>query len=168
MVPAVLSLITVVAIVVLSHMAVLTPSNRQLNVLSCTFTPTGGSATTIKGVQSATLAWNADNLSEGGDGDLYDTTTVLVKLAPMVTLEFLNVNALSALAPGVTGVLAYTLGDSKNLALTAGGATIYTISNAIYSPQQTTANFRQLARHTAVFNTASTDGQTSPIAQAAA
>jgi hypothetical protein len=163
------TLITLCGLMLVWGMAVtLAPSNRGLNVLSCSFTPSGGSATAIKGVQSANLDFQPDNFSEGGDGDLYNTSVGVVKIDPMVTINFLNINALATLTPGVFGTLTFTMGDSRNLGAVGGGATIYTVSNACYKPGALDITFRQLAKTTAIFITYSVDGQTSPIAQAAA
>lgn len=168
MVPSVMAFLALAAVLIFCQMGVLTPSNRFLNVLSCTFTPTGGTAVTIKGIQSATLDFQADSFSEGGDGDLYNTSSGLVKLDPQVSLEFLNVAAIAAVAPGAFGTLTFTLGDSKNYGAVGGGATIYTFANCFLMPRNITAQFRQLARNSVVFMGSSTDGQTSPISQAAA
>jgi hypothetical protein len=168
MLPSVTAVLALALVLIVCRCGVLTPSERYLNVIVCTFTPAGGSAITIKGIQSATLDFQADSFSEGGDGDLYNTSNGLVKLDPQVTLEYLNIDALSAIAPGAFGTLTFTLGDSRNLGLTAGGATIYTFTNCFLMPRNITATFRQLARKSVVFMGASVDGQTSPIAQAAA
>lgn len=146
----------------------LVASNRFINVSAVGFTPTGGTLTAIKGVQNATIQQTATDVSEGGDGDLYNTVGGVVFVDPMVSLEFMNAMALTALAPGAYGTLTFTLNDSANKALTGGGAVIFTIINCYLMPQQIAAQHRQVAKATMNFKTFSVDGQTNPVSTAAA
>ena len=51
-------------------------TKRQMNVTSCTFTPTSGSSTTYTGVTSVATDHGGSLIKFSGDGDRYPTTTV--------------------------------------------------------------------------------------------
>lgn len=143
-------------------------TNRFINPTSCSFTPSGGSLTNIKGVQSVSLNPNVQEVKGSGDGDLFNTFMGVVGIDYAITIEVINPAALNAIAPGTIGSLVFTLNDARNGATTGQGAIIYTISNAVFAPQTLTAPHRQLATNQYQFGTYSTDGTTSPVAVAAA
>ena len=146
-----------------------TPTNQQMNIYACTFTPTGGAATPILGVQSVSFDENGDVLSEGSDGDLFDTVSGVVKLAPMVTLTLnRGMLGLATLTAGVAGTLVFTVGDFRNAAVAAGGGKIFTVANAILNPRKFDAQHRNTVKQTLPFSTFSSDGQTNPVGIAAA
>lgn len=143
-------------------------TNRFINISSCSFTPSGGSLTNIKGVKSVSLAPNAQILKESGDADFFNTFTGAVAADYVVTVETINAAALNAIAPGAVGTLTFTLNDARNGSTTGQGALIYTIANAVFDPQTLGAQHRQMATNSYQFHTYSTDGTTSPVGVAAA
>lgn len=144
------------------------PTNRFISTQACTFTPNGGSAIPIRGVQNVTLNEQASDVSEGGDGDLINTSAGVVQIDPQVSLEFLNAAVLNGVAPGVIGTLTWTLLDANNKAVSGGGALIFTLVNAYYMPGAVNMPFRQFAKATPTFKSFSVDGQTSPLSVSAA
>ena len=143
-------------------------TNRFINISSCSFTPTSGSLTAIKGVKSVTLDPGVQALSESGDADLFNTFRGVVGLDYSVEVEVINAAALNAITPGAVGQLVFTLNDARNGSTTSGGALIYTIDNAVFEPGQLGAQHRQMATNRYKFGTYSTDGTTSPVGVAAA
>lgn len=143
-------------------------TGRFVNVTSCSFTPSGGSLTQIKGVKSVSLNPNVQTLKESADADLFNTFVGVVGLDYVIDIQVLHSAALDAIAPGAIGSLVFTINDARNGATTGQGAKIYTISNAVFEPQSLNAAHRQMATNSYQFGTYSTDGTTNPVAVAAA
>ncbi len=145
-----------------------TATKRFMNIVSCTFTPTGGSPTTITGITGLSIAENAELIRASGDGDYIDTLAVVPSISPSVVIETNEPALLKAVAAGTIGSLVFTLNDARNAAVTGGGALIYTVSNAVFQPGTFAAHHRQFGTNTHTFGTFSSDGTTHPVAIAAA
>ena len=145
-------------------------TKRFINVSSCGFTPTGGSAIPIKGVTSVTENYNAQEVRASGDADFFDTLGVVVSANPSVSIDFLNQAALenATILPGTTGTLTYTKNDARNGSTAAGGALIYTLVNAVWQGQTATNPHRAIGTATGMFNSFSADGSTNPHSVTAA
>ena len=146
----------------------MTATNRFINLSSVSFTPSGGSLTNIKGVKSISINPNTSILKESGDADFINTFAGAVSVDWVIDIQFINTGALSAIAPGAVGTLAFTVNDARNGATTGGGAMIYTISNAVYDPGAMNHQHRQMSTASLQMHTYSTDGSTSPVSVAAA
>jgi len=148
----------------------LTPTNRFINNGLVTFTPTipTGTMVTIKGVQSVSMNPQVKTIQGAGDADFYPSLSVAVEGEPTITVNTINDAVLNAVAPGTVGTLAWTQNDARNGATTAGGALIYTITNAVYTPGDTVQGHRVFGTFAATFTAYATDGITNPVAVAAA
>ena len=140
-------------------------TKRQMNVTSCTFTPTSGSSTTYTGVTSVATDHGGSLIKFSGDGDRYPTTTVNDFNDPSVTITSADYAALYAQAVGTRGSLVYTYKDAK---AATGGALTVTVSTAIVETIQFTGQHRQFGSGTVTFATESSDGTTSPLTFSAA
>lgn len=140
-----------------------TADPHGINIVTCGFTPTGGSNVPIKGIRSLTLSLNPTELTEGADNDFFDTVCGLTGLAPKVAIEGNRVAILHAVTPGVYGALVYTVPSFQNGIAASGGGYTVTGSNGYYVPGDETHAHRALATIGPHFSFASTDGITSPI-----
>lgn len=143
-------------------------TNRFINISSMSFTPSGGSLTAMKGVQSVSRNHNAQEERGSGDGDFFDTFAGVVASNPSVNVEFLNIAALNGVAVGTVGTLTWTENDARNGATASGGGLIYTLANAVYQGPQTNSPHRKLATATIQFTSYSSDGTTNPLSVTAA
>lgn len=144
-----------------------TPTKRFMNIVTCTFTPTGGSATTILGITGLSIAENAEMIRASGDGDYIDTLVVVPSVSPSVTIEVNEPAIMRSVAAGSTGALVFTLPDARNGITASSGGLTYTVSNAVFSPGTFANHHRQFATNTYTFGTFSSDGTTHPVAVAA-
>lgn len=144
-----------------------TPSNAYVNTTSCSFTPSGGSLTNIKGIKDIAFDPQVETIHEGGDGDFFDTLAGSYKAAWKVTIQVNRPLMLAALTLGASGSLTWVTNDSRNAATTGGGGLTYTLSNAIYGGTPVNAPHRQFATGTHTFTSYSSDGSTSPLSSVA-
>lgn len=143
-----------------------TPSKRLMNVSGCTYNT--GSSLTITGVKSVKIDFNTMMLSEGADVDFFNTFAAAVGADPKISMTVNQAAGLDAIPGNAQGTLAFTLNDGRNGSVTGGGAVMVTVSNAIFQGPNQSAAHRQLTTADYDWDTYSTDGQTSPIAYAAA
>lgn len=144
-----------------------TPSGAQVNTTSCSFTPTGGSLTAIKGVKDLAFDPQVETIHDGGDGDFFDTLAGSYKAAWKVTIQTNRPLALAALTLGAAGALTWITNDSRNATAAGGGGLTYTLANAIYGGTPVNAPHRQFATGTHTFTSFSSDGSTSPLTSVA-
>lgn len=161
-------LVAIVAITATIVLNTLVASNRFMNTSSVGFTPSGGSLTTLDGVQGASYDEGISTKKEGADFDLFPTVAVTDYRDPKITLDSINVFALFSVAAGVRGVLTVTVRDAKNGAAVGGGAMIVTMANAGIEGRNFNANYREFGKQQIVFGALSTDGATHPVSIAAA
>jgi hypothetical protein len=144
----------------------LTPSKRGMNVTGGSWTPTGGSAILMKGMKSAKVDQNTIMVSEGGDGDYYDSFAVAAGASPDCSIEVNQPFIMIGAVPG-PGVLLLNFNDATNAALVGGGGYSATVTNAIYQGTNLSGAHRTLTTASYQFKTFSPDGQTNPITFAA-
>ena len=136
-------------------------TKRFMNWTGVTFTPSGGSATTITGVTSVAIDPGGHILKFSGDGDRYSTTVVNDFNDPVVTLHSADLGAIRANPPGTAGTLTATHNDARNGAGT--GAITYTLSNAVIANSPIQGSHRQFGQGTLTITAFSSDGVTNPL-----
>ena len=135
-------------------------TKTQINWSAVSFTPAGGSLTTIDKVLNVTIDMGVQNASFSGDADRFPTTVANTMNRPRVTIRTGNPAVTIAFAGGTTGALAATHNDSK---LATGGAIVYAIANAVVSGNGTGGQHAQFGDGTISFECFSSDGTTNPI-----
>ena len=146
----------------------LTVSPIKINVSAASFTPAGGTLTPITGVKSVTLNYNLTDTNESADMDYYNTFDAVTGVNYTLDLDLIRPQVLAGISPGTIGTFMFTQNDGRNGAVTGGGATIYTVINAVYRPKSMSTLHRQPAHQAISFGTFSSDGATSPVSSAAA
>lgn len=159
--------IAVVLVCVWPVAATLTATNRYFNSSGWGFTPTGGSLTSILGVQSVSYDEGISIKKESGDFDTYPTVAVRDHSDPKINLETLDAMVLSAVIGGAFGTLTGVLRDAYNGAAVGGGGKQVTLSNAFVESRGWNAPYREFAKQQLSFGAISIDGATSPLAIAA-
>jgi len=144
-------------------------TNRYMNVSACSFTPSGGSLTAIKGVQSASYDEGGGSIKFAGDADLFPRVQVVNELDPAVTLEIQDAAfGLISIPAGQVGSLTFTINDALNGPTTGGGAKVFVLSNAVLLPRKVNQGFRQPGTQSLSFGAYASDGVTNPMAVTAA
>jgi len=144
-------------------------TNRYMNVSSCSFTPSGGSLTAIKGVQSVSFDEGGGAVKFAGDTDLFPRVHVVNELEPTVTLEIQDAGfGLITITAGQVGSLTFTINDALNGSTASGGAKIFVLSNAVLLPRKVNQAFRQPGVMSLTFGSYASDGVTNPMAVTAA
>jgi hypothetical protein len=136
-------------------------TNRFMNWTGVTFTPTGGTASTINGVTSVAIDPGGHLLKFAGDGDRYSTTVVNDFNDPVVTVQSADLAAIRANPSGTVGTFTATHNDAKNGSGT--GAITYTLANAIIANSPIQGAHRQFGMGTLTLTAFSTDGVTNPL-----
>lgn len=146
----------------------LVPTNRYMNMSATWTSPTGGTATPLRGIKSAAYNEGIESLLEAADFDLFHTVGGVTMISPTMTIRTIDAFALLSTVAGTFGTLAVTFGDFNNAAAIGGGAKIVSMSNAFIGARNHDGEYRQLATQNLTFNCTSVDGSTSPVAVASA
>ena len=141
-------------------------TKRFMNWTGVTFTPVGGQALTITGVNSVAIDSGGSLLKFAGDGDRYNTTVVNDYNDPVVTVHAADQAAVRANPVGTVGSFTATHNDARNGAGT--GAITYTLSNAVVANNPIQGAHRQFGQGTLTIAAFSTDGVTNPLATSTA
>ena len=140
----------------------------KINVSSVAFTPSGGSSNPITGAQSATLTYGMETVKARGDGDYFNSFIASVGADIAAGIETNRPGTMNSITPGALGTLVFTENDGHNGATSGGGALIYTLANCVFSPGTHSVKNPAASSFDANFESASTDGVTSPLAVTAA
>ncbi len=140
-------------------------TKRQMNVTSCIFTPTGGSATTYTGVTGVNIDTGGSLAVFSGDGDRFPTTVVNDFNDATVSIQCADMAAAYANPNGTRGTLVYVSKDAK---LATGGNITVTVATAIIENITFNTAHRQYGQFSVNFKTESADGSTNPISFTAA
>src|SRR5207253_794461 len=103
-------------------------TKRYMNWSGVSFTPNGGTATTITGVTSIAIDPGGNLVKFSGDGDRYNTMVVNDHNDPVITIQAADLAAIRANPPGTIGTFTATLQDARNG--TGTGAITFTLANA--------------------------------------
>ncbi len=141
-------------------------TKRFMNWTGVTFTPAGGTATTITGVTSVAIDSGGSLARFSGDGDRFVTTMVNDFNEPSVTIHSADLSALRANPIGTAGTLTATHNDARNGV--GVGAVTYTLANAVVSACQVHGAHRQFGQGSVTFGAFSGDGVTNPISTSVA
>jgi hypothetical protein len=136
-------------------------TKRFMNWTGVSFTPTGGSSTTITGVTSVAIDSGGSLAKFAGDGDRFVTAMVNDFNDPTVTVHAADLSAIRANPVGTVGTLTATHNDAKNGVGT--GAVTYTLTNAVVASCQVQGAHRQFGQGSVTFAAFSTDGVTNPL-----
>jgi len=132
-----------------------------MNWTGVSFTPTGGTATSITGVTSVNIDTGGSLMRFSGDGDRYSTTVVNDYNEPVITVHAADLAAVRANPVGTVGTFTATHNDAKNG--TGSGAITYTLTNAVIASNPVQGTHRQFGQGTLTVTAYSTDGITNPL-----
>jgi hypothetical protein len=141
-------------------------TKRFMNWTGVSFTPTGGTATTITGVSSVAIDTGGSLLRFSGDGDRYSTTVVNDYNEPVVTVHAADLAGIRANPVGTVGTFTAIHNDAKNG--TGTGAITYTLTNAIIATNPVQGSHRQFGQGTLTITAYSSDGITNPLSTSTA
>src|ERR1051326_2537818 len=133
-------------------------TKRYMNWTGVSFTPTGGTATSISGVTSVNIDTGGSLMRFSGDGDRYSTTVVNDYNEPVITVHAADLAAVRANPVGTVGTFTATHNDAKNG--TGSGAITYTLTNAVIASNPVQGTHRQFGQGTLTVTAYSTDGIT--------
>lgn len=138
-------------------------TNRYMNH-TATFTPSGGSLTTIDGIKSVSYDEGISIKKEAGSADSFSTVSVRDHAEPVITIDTINAFILYATLAGVRGPLAVTARDAYNGATVGEGAKLITMSNAQIEDRKIMGKHREYGTQQLKFGCISSDGSTHPVA----
>ncbi len=133
----------------------------QLNWTAVGFTPTAGVLTTIAHVQNVHIDPGGELLPYSGGLDRFPTVIVNAYNNPSATVESGDIATMQGFSPGTVGIFTATHSDAE---LAAGGAIVYTLSNAIVKNNPSSGAHRQYGSGSLSFLAYSSDGVTNPLA----
>jgi hypothetical protein len=134
---------------------------RFMNWTGVTFTPLGGTTTTITGVTSIQIDSGGSLLKYSGDGDRYSTTVVNDFNDPTITIHSADLATIRSFPVGTAGTFTATHNDAHNG--TGSGAMTYTMVNAVVAANPVHGSHRQIGQGTLTLSTYSLDGITNPL-----
>jgi hypothetical protein len=135
-------------------------TKAQLNWTGVSFTPTGGSATSITRVMAGMFGQGGHLIKFKGDTDLYPTVIAAPTVEPHASFTTADVGTMMGFAPGSAGALAATLSDAK---AQTGGAVVFALANAVFENASATGQHAQFATVTGTWQAYSSDGVTNPL-----
>ncbi len=135
-------------------------SKAQINWTSVTFTPTGGSATSITRVTAGMFGQGGQLLKFKGDTDLYPTIIAAPTSEPHASFTTADVGTMMGFASGTAGSLAATLNDARG---STGGAVVFALANAVFENADASGRHAQFATVTGTWQAYSSDGSTNPL-----
>jgi hypothetical protein len=142
-------------------------TKRHLNPKTVQFTPDGGSATPITGVQSVALDHRGNSVMHSGDDDRYPTMRTVDFQDPQAVVTHRDLTAANGLSVGARGVFEFDHHDARYGSTTASGGYTATLDQAILTNKTTNAQHRQLGEGVLTFESESADGTTNPLSYAA-
>jgi hypothetical protein len=152
-----------VAFMALVSAPVLVPTKRHVNWGPVTFTPAGGTLSTLSGVQDVRIQTQGNLIKHSGDGDRFPTVVTNDYNDPMITVDYRDLTHLHGLTPGQRGVLVCTHRDPTNGVAAGGGAYAATLSPAVVQDTPSGGRHRDWGQGQAIFSCESTDGVTNPL-----
>lgn len=146
-------------------------TKRQFNWRGVSFTPSGGSLTSITGVTQLDIDEQAQAAKFSGDGDRGPTTTILEFVDAMITVAAADLAVLRTLAAGTRGAFAAIHKDAKQTGATAqqgdisyalANPTAFVVNNPVGGPH------RQFGAGRLMIATEWADGATNPLSSTVA
>ena len=141
-------------------------TKRQMNWTGVSFTPVGGTTTTLTGVTSVRIENGGSLAKFSGDGDRYATTIVTDLAELSVTVQAADLADLRANPVGTVGTFTATHNDARNG--TGSGAITYTVSNAVIAADAVQGAHRQFGQGVLTLVAYSSDGTTNPLSMSIA
>lgn len=140
-------------------------TNRYVNVTALTWTPSGGSATTITGTTQLGFDPAGSVIKFSGDGDRLPTTVIGDYNDPKVTLNGADIIKFLGLANGARGKLEWKIPDAKGGVSAGGGGYQFTstTTGAVIVNTPVQSQHRQFASGSVEVAFESADGVTMPI-----
>jgi hypothetical protein len=138
-------------------------SRANINWTGVSWTPTGGSLTSITRVTAGMFGMGGRLIKFKGDTDLYPTIIACPDQEPHASFTTADVGGMWAFAPGVAGPLVATLNDAK---VVTNGAVVFTMVNATFESATANGNHGAFATVTGTWQAFSSDGSTPPLSYA--
>lgn len=140
-------------------------TNLYMNWKSVTWTPNGGSPTTLPQIVEADFDRGSDPREWAADAAKYPTLIVAHMQHRTCTLRTGALNlALSIIAPDTPGTIVAVLEDAVNTAGgTGSGQATFTLTNAILYRNPMSDSHNQFANSTLTFGAFAPDGATDPL-----
>lgn len=138
-------------------------TRRHMNWTGTSFTPSGGTLTSITGVTDVEIDHRGSVITHSGDGDKFSTTKVNDFSDPMVTITCRDLTTLNGFAVGARGAVASTHNDARYGTTAAGGGYSIALANAIVANKTQGGQHRQFGEGRLMFEAESTDGTTNPL-----
>jgi hypothetical protein len=135
-------------------------SRAQINWTGVSFTPTGGSATSITRVTAGMFGQGGHLIKFKGDTDQYPTIIAAPTQEPHASFTTADVGTMMGFSPGTGGALLATLNDAKAV---TGGAVVFALANAVFENASATGQHAQFATVTGTWQAYSSDGVTNPL-----
>jgi hypothetical protein len=135
-------------------------SRAQINWTGVSFTPTGGSATSITRVTAGMFGLGGHLIKFKGDTDQYPTIIASPTQEPHASFTTADVGTMMGFSPGTGGSLTATLNDAKAV---AGGAVVFALANAVFENASAMGQHAQFATVTGTWQAYSSDGVTNPL-----
>ena len=120
----------------------------------------GWDSLTLKRITTGGFGLGGSLLKFKGDTDLYPSIIACVNQEPHASFSRADVGTFMNCVPGTSSTLAATLVDMK---AAAGGACIFTGSNAVFENADTTAAHAAVGGVTATWQLFAADGATPPL-----
>jgi hypothetical protein len=138
-----------------------TPSNRQLNWTSVSFTPSGGTLIPITEVQDVKFDVAGEVREGRGDGDYYASAVNVVGAKPTAEITTQFITKINTITIGSKGGIAAKHNDYDNGS--GSGSIAYVMSPCVVTANSRSGAHMQIGQGTISFQGYAVDGVTNPL-----
>lgn len=138
-------------------------TNRYMNWTGAKFTPTGGGAVTINGVESVKLGRDAQPEYFKADLAVYVQAIAVPSMRRAITVTSADVVGLAGIAQGADGAFEVTLADAKNGITNNNGAVKISLTNCVVADNTADGSHGKFAKATITFEGYASNGSTDPM-----